>query len=252
MKKSVQSLVVAVGSLAVGHAALGQQQVGRWNVVGSAQVTNDTVRLTNNSPQQTGAAYLRDKLFVRDGFDLTFNYAFTSSAAGEGLAFVVQNQSATAVGTGSTQLGITGLQNALAIAIRPGANGGVQVYGPLPGTGRLDASRPGAWNDSVANSLVPHIGADSVVRVRYVPGSLDVFINGVRVIAGLTVDLGNLGGRSAIDTNGRAWLGLIGTTSQLRTGEISVSGLDNITLIPAPGAAALLGLTALVAGRRRR
>jgi hypothetical protein len=238
--------------LALAPAALAQQQVGRWNVLGTAQVTNDTVRLTNNSPQQTGAAYLQDKLFVRDGFDLTFNYAFTGSAAGEGLAFVIQNQSATAVGAGSTQLGITGLQNALAIAIRPGASGGVQVYGPLPTTGRLDASRPGAWNESVSNSLVPSLGAESVVRVRYVPGSLDVFVNGVRVIAGLAVDLGNLGGRSAIDSNGRAWLGLIGTTSQLRTGEITVSGLNNITLIPAPGAAALLGVTAIVAGRRRR
>lgn len=226
-------------------------QASRFSTAGAATVTNDAVNLIPSSPQVSGAAYLNDRVRVAEGFDTTFNYRFDNQAYGEGFAFVIQNQSATALGRGVTGLGINGMTSALAITFRPGNGRGVQVYG-ASGTDAINISTPGAYVQQAPSTIVPLVGGESTVRIRYVPGSLDVYLNGVRVISGLGVDLGNLGGRTILSPDGRAWLGFSASGSQFRFGSITVSGLSTITLLPSPGAVVLLGAGGALAMRRRR
>lgn len=226
-------------------------QTGRFRTVGAATVTNDAVNLIPSSPQVSGAAYLNDRVRVAEGFDTTFTYRFDHQAFGEGFAFVIQNQSADAIGRGVTGLGINGLTSALAITFRPGNGRGVQVYG-ASGTDTININSPGAFVQQAPSAIVPLVGGESTVRIRYVPGSLDVYLNGVRVISGLGVDLGNLGGRTILGPDGRAWLGFSASGSQFRFGSITVNGLSTITLLPTPGAAALLLAGGVMASRRRR
>lgn len=68
------------------------------NLVGATQITNGDLVLATSATFQAGAAWHSVQQDVAGGFETTFTYNFSSAAGADGLAFVLQNDAATALG----------------------------------------------------------------------------------------------------------------------------------------------------------
>jgi hypothetical protein len=268
MKTSTLTLcgLVMTLSLSAGSALAGTTPANlslpapQFNLAGTAITDQGGIRLTSGTPQQIGSAYLNTKQTVRNGFNVGFNYAIGtleahSGATGEGLAFVIQNQSASATGGGSTGIGATGIRDAVAIVLRTGTVQAIEIR-TASGVNGINFSTPALATRPLSNQELRQIVGSTQTQiggrmnVRYVPGAMNVSINGINLLTA-AVNLENINGRSILDSTGSAWLGWTAATSQFRTDVHRIDGI-NVTMIPTPAAAALLGLGGLVASRRRR
>jgi hypothetical protein len=252
-------VVALAGSVSV--AGVIPPSTSQFNLGGSAQIVPAGIQLTNPSPQQIGAAYFRDRQFVRNGFDIRFQYAVgvpsqSGGATGEGIAFVIQNTGPMHVGTGGTGIGVTGMTNTLAVVLRTGATQSLDIRAATGSTPLSFSTAPLA-SVPLSNQQTRQViggGNDQQIggemRIRYLTGNLEVRLNGGAPIV-VNVNLQNVGGVSLMDPNGMAYVGFIAGTSQFRTDSHLVTDLS-FNLLPAPGAAAgLIGLAAVI-GRRRR
>eukprot|EP00002_Diphylleia_rotans_P020144 TRINITY_DN3904_c0_g1_i1.p1 TRINITY_DN3904_c0_g1~~TRINITY_DN3904_c0_g1_i1.p1 ORF type:complete len:1063 (+),score=179.99 TRINITY_DN3904_c0_g1_i1:77-3265(+) len=99
------------------HVNLADADVSKWDLVGSAKYFvnggTPTITLTSATPDQRGAAWIREKINVQDGFVIDFSFCMSGGA--DGMAFVIQNHSANALGEGGCQLGYGGIPNSIAV-----------------------------------------------------------------------------------------------------------------------------------------
>jgi hypothetical protein len=78
------------------------------NLVGSAANAGTVLRLTPNTLNQAGGAWYSTKQDVQDGFDTTFTFQMAPAGGSDGIAFLIQNSSATALFGPGARLGYGG------------------------------------------------------------------------------------------------------------------------------------------------
>jgi hypothetical protein len=206
-------------------------------LLGNAAQSGTALRLTANVSNQTGWAWHRTQMPVIAGFDTTFTFRITPPAVGtkaEGMALVIHDDPNGLATQGGTVWGM-GYGN--------GANGAVGIRNSI--AIELDTFLDGFLSDTSANELTIHtrgaignheheqysIGRNTPaqnlsnaqvhsLRVRYVPGTIELFVNGAAlpslsrpysfVTGGTYVGGGAVGGANL--ANGTAWLGFCATT----------------------------------------
>ncbi len=164
---------------------------------GSAAQVGTVLRINPNLSNQTGSAFTTTPHVVLGGFDTTFQFRITPPLNGtkaEGMAFVIQNSPAGANALGGAVWGI---------GYGPGANGS-----PLANSLaiEIDTFQDGFLADTSSNELTVHTngtgnnneneafsigrvtpamnmsnGAIHTMRVLYVPGTLDIFLDNLTV-----------------------------------------------------------------------
>ncbi|HYE02082.1 MAG TPA: L-type lectin-domain containing protein [Phycisphaerales bacterium] len=238
------------------------------SLVGAANTTGSSLSIAPAQHRVAGAVWHQQKQAVANGFETTFSVRITGlqGDGADGLALVLQNQSATALGGTGGAMGYAenhvfaqpGIAGALAIELDLWNNApagdwndpdsshvSLQSRGPLL-EASPDHTHSLAWNHLAADLSD---GALHVVSISYVPGILSVYVDDLNnPVLSANVDLASL---IALDA-GRAWVGLTAATG----GASDVQGHEitgwTFTTVPAPGPAALLGLGGLLASRRRR
>ncbi len=181
---------------------------------GDAAQAGNILRITENVSDQSGSAwYSTSKAHLADGFDTTFTFQITGDGA-DGMAFVLQNDSDTALGGGGSDLGYSGIFQALAVEI--------DTFGFYPETdnhisvqtnGNDAISADDQYSLAQANPATNlNDGNTHTLTIRYRPGVLLVFLDGgAAPIIDIAVDLGNAG-LDVLDVNGDAWVGFTGAT----------------------------------------
>jgi hypothetical protein len=207
-------------------------------LLGTTVSSNGALRLTN-AIQQTGWAWHRTKLPVLAGFDTTFSFRVTPPPAGqgtkaEGMALVIHDDPNGLATMGGTVWGM-GYGN--------GSNGAVGIRNSI--AIEFDTYQDGFLSDTSANELTIHtrgaqgnheneqysIGRNTpaqnlangqihTLRVRYVPGTIEVFVDGAttpaisRPYSFVTGGTYLAGGAAPAPTlaTGTCWLGFCATT----------------------------------------
>ncbi len=160
---------------------------------GSAAQVGAVLRINPNLSNQTGAAFTTTPHVVLGGFDTTFQFRITPPLNGtkaEGMAFVIQNSPAGANALGGAVWGIgygpganaSPLANSLAIEIDTFQDGFLSDTSSNELT--VHTNGPANNNENEAFSIgrvTPAVnmsdGASHTMRVLYVPGTLDIFLD---------------------------------------------------------------------------
>jgi hypothetical protein len=84
---------------------------------GNAMQAGAALRVSPAQPDKKGSVWYNAKQRVESGFTTIFQFRFSDLGNGgaDGLAFVIQNHSVTALGTGAGYLGYAGISNSLAV-----------------------------------------------------------------------------------------------------------------------------------------
>ncbi len=198
-----------------------------FNLVGSAAVTGGNLRLTTATNNQQGGAWYATRQTVAQGFAVDFVFQITNRNNGgaDGFAFVIQNSSSTAIGTGGggCTLGYDGMPNSIAFEFdtyqTTGACGGatntndpnanhisIHTLGTAPNSVAESASI-GIYSPSAATAV--DNGSTHTVRIIYVPGTITFFYDNLTT----PVITAPFSFATALNLNsGQAWLGFTGTT----------------------------------------
>jgi hypothetical protein len=208
------------------------------NLLGSAVVTGTRVRLTPPLVNRSGTMIFSVKQTMRQGFETRFQFQITGAGGildaagqpgGDGLALIIQNQGPAATGLFGpaplwhmpysipdalalefdTWQNETGCQSCFDVNDPDGNHISLQPVGPAP-----DQLEEYQHDNSLGfTSAIPSLSDGNVheARIRYVPGSLRVFIDGALVLT-VVLDLTNVNGTSRLDADGAAWIGLGGGT----------------------------------------
>jgi hypothetical protein len=207
-------------------------------LVGNAFITDGSViRLTPSVDNQKGAAWLNERKSVAAGF--TASFSFRISALGgiengtapdsgnngaDGIAFVIQDQQADALGAAGGGIGYDGVPRSLAVEFDTwlntegtvddpdGNHVAVHTKGTLANSSD-EAARIGLPLSPAGVNLSDG-GVHSVVIV-YTPGTLTVTLDGSLVLT-VPVTLTSIGGSSILDGTGRAWVGFTAATGAAR------------------------------------
>ncbi|NQU24234.1 MAG: protein kinase [Candidatus Nealsonbacteria bacterium] len=162
------------------------------HLVPNASVSENRLHLTSGDPRRAGAAWLVEKQSVSSGFETNFQFQMHGDGGG-GFAFVIQNQDLSALSTAMSGLGygsggsphakwVAGIRNSLAVEFDPDTHGkvpyqfGQHISVQTNGTGP-NLVRPAASLGSVNSGFELYDGKPHVVKIRYVPGSLSVFLD---------------------------------------------------------------------------
>lgn len=224
----------------------------------------------NTGQSQVGTVYHNNKQLVDQGFvcDFKFRMRDRNGVGADGMTFIIQNDSATAMGASGGALGFatnlafpaagTGIGNSLAIAFDtwdnstnwstiPGANViTVQTNGLLPNVPSSDKSLGGQAVSGAFNDAAIH-----QVRVSYTPGVMSIYFDNLAVpVFNVPVNLANT---LSLDPNGSAWVGFTAATgARINAQRHELIDWQFSSVVPAPGVASLLALGGLAALRRRR
>lgn len=203
---------------------------------GSAAFAGNRVQLTP-FPGSRGGVWFPTKRFLQYGFDTTFQFRMGSSP--EGVAFVIQNNVLPGLGRGAGGLGYEGLVSSIAVEFDARQN---PEFSDLSGAHVSIQSRGATTNSPIASASLASAAASALTdgnihtaRVRYVPGTLEVFLddtNTALVTAAVTVT--NL---FPLD-NGQAWFGIVAANSA--TGGLHEILTWSFSLIDAPMSVALI------------
>jgi hypothetical protein len=176
---------------------------------GSADVFGSTLRLTNGGTNQAGSAFSSSEISV-DGFSTTFDFRLTSAQA-DGFAFVIQGNSATALGTSGSGLGFQGITNSLALTFDLTDNTtGFYTNGAAPTAGGVDLTAAG---------LDLRSGHAFRASVGYAAGTLSLTL--IDLETGASVTQSYTANISALVGGPTAHMGFTGATgSQTATQEI--------------------------------
>lgn len=238
---------------------------------GAAVHTAPTISVTPPIRASAGAIWRSDAQTVTNGFVSNFSFRIgdISGIGSDGLAFVIHNdpRGDTAIGGTGGAMGYatntvypsqTGIANGLAIEFDAWNNEGdwadfnsahhvsVQSMGQLTMIPSSLSSLGGAVTASDFGDNTVHN-----VRVVYVPGSLDVYLDDLGTpLVSVAVDLGSI---LSLPT-GEAFVGFTAGTGAIQNAERhSVLNWDfTVTQVPTPATASLLAVGGLLAGRRRR
>lgn len=189
---------------------------------GNATTTSGALRLTASTSSQRGSAWFKTLEPVKYGFTTSFQFKFTgaSSPPADGIAFVIQNSSLSALGGGGGLMGYDGIPHSLAVEFDtytntdfhdPNANHvAVQSCGAAPNDTDHGSCLIGAVNSSLATTLAN--GNVHSVTITYTPppvGTLRVVLDSAQVL-NVAVDLATLGlGGPSADS---AYVGLTAAT----------------------------------------
>lgn len=210
------------------------------------------LRINDDTGSVDGTVWFRRKQNLAAGFESNFSLNFlnfTQDPLGgaDGLAFVIQNspQGAATVAASFPERGLAA--NAVNITFDSYKNDDeessatVQVRSGAQLLRRVDLSTfPGIVLTKAGDlTQIDPSAAPYQVRVTYLPGDLDVYVNGVLVIDSLSVDLGVAG---ALDGQGMAYVGFSGRSGgAYESHDVTIWSL--VTGPPA-GASAPLAVTA--------
>ena len=198
------------------------------HLVGAATVANDCLQVSPNEHRTHGAAWLQEKQLVAFGYETSFTFQATKDGGG-GWAFVIQNDSPSALGGGGSGLGYgsgdgpgaidrideIGIPNSLAIEFDPAmhpdnltAPGGHHISIQTRGKAR-NSARPDASLGVVFPSEQWLDGKPHKATVRYLPGNLVVYLDDLtQPVLAVPVDL-----ETTLDLDGGlAWVGFTAAT----------------------------------------
>lgn len=219
-------------------------------LLGNASLTNDSnkivepgdvvrLRITPDENDRNGAAWFGERVAVGSGFETEFDLQLTCDSTifgAEGLGFVIQN---TAEGTASLPGHNGPAANALTIKFSSWDNDA-----PVPNEARVNILAGATELQSVDLFTFPGIQVRSApysltgelmdtpyqVRITYVPGDLDIWVDGVQVLTDYVIDLSTIG---AVDGSGTAFVGFVAGTGGLRQASDIVSWSLTSTAGPA-------------------
>lgn len=169
--------------------------IAQLNLLGNTAQSGTALRLTANASNQTGWAWYQNAVPILNGFDTTFTFRITPPPVGvkaEGMALVIHDDPNGANATGGTVWGM---------GYGVGANGSVGIRNSI--AIEIDTYNDGFLNDTSANELTIHTrgafgnnenenfsiarttptinfanGQVHTLRVVYVPGTIEVFVDG--------------------------------------------------------------------------
>lgn len=211
--------------------------VGTLTLLGNAAQSGTALRLTANVSNQTGWAWHHTPMPVLAGFDTTFRFRITPPPVGtkaEGMAFVLHDDPAGLTTTGGTVWGM---------GYGAGANSAVGIRNSI--ALELDTYQDNFLGDTSANEVTIHTrgatgnhenesysigrttpaqnladGQLHTLRLRYVPGTIEVYVDGAAtpaisrpysLVSGGTY-LNNQPVGAPTLANGTAYLGFCATT----------------------------------------
>lgn len=194
--------LAALGLLAISATTTAQSftftdfsSVSSLTLLGNAAQSGTALRLTANSSNQTGWAWRQGAVPVVAGFDTTFSFRITPPTVGtkaEGMALVIHDDPNGLATTGGTVWGMgygtgantaTGIRNSIAIELDTFQDGflsdtsanelTIHTRGPL---GNHENEQYSIARNTPATNLSN--GLIHSLRVRYVPGTIEVFVDG--------------------------------------------------------------------------
>jgi Bacterial lectin len=194
-------------------------------LLGSAQIVNGVLRLTEDVGGQRGEAWFRTRQSVTGGFEATFGMSLNQdlpdgNVPADGIAFIIQNSPA---GSNAATLGEDGLPaNALNIKFKSFGFVSTEASQVQVRAGSAVIAQasvfdtPGTELSGVPGfpfTLGTVAGTPPYrIRVVYVagsPGHLDIYFDDVAVLQNVEVDLDAIG---AVDASGTAYVGFAGRT----------------------------------------
>lgn len=182
------------------------------SLVGSAARSGSVLRLTPFASDRVGAAWFVTPQNVVEPFVCEFTFQLGGSA--DGMAFVIQGQGTTAVGSNGGGLGYDGITNSIAIELDTYLNGSDPSENHLSVNTRGTAANSSDHGSSLGStSLLVNLndGAVHTLRAEYVPGVLRIQVDGAAPT--LQVDLDIAATLSL--TGGQAWVGFTAATGGL-------------------------------------
>ncbi|MFT7169944.1 MAG: glucose/arabinose dehydrogenase [Paracoccaceae bacterium] len=208
-------------------------------LAGSASQVGNRLQVTPNAPNQSGAFWATARQDVSSAF--TAEFTLRMSGAGEGMAFVIQREAADALGSAGEGLGYSGITGGIAIefdtagSLIPQDPSGNHVAMHSGGAG---AVTPNLNSSLASTSAVIDLDDNTVhsVRIEYVPGLLQVFVDDTITTVQLPVDIESL----LSLTDGTAWVGFTAGTSNLtQVHEVLSWSFDEQSSVPTGNVAPL-------------
>lgn len=209
------------------------QPLTAMRLVGSAISREGGIRLTSTDQYLSGGAYVDRRISVRDGFDITFSFRLSDGndngmvdngdPGADGIAVVFLRDNPTALGRPGDGIGYHEITHGMAVEydsyLNPAfsdpstSHVAVQV-----GDGRLLR----AWHQApylrgIATEGVPSFKADGTIyhgRIRYVAGSLSVFVSttGEFTIPVIKIDTFDIQSALNLDSRGSCYVGFTSST----------------------------------------
>lgn len=230
-----------------------------FHFVGNAKLFNKRIRLTDATYTQGGGIWLKEKRNVARDFSIQIGFQITEpgNSGADGIAFVIQNSSATAIGVFGGGIGYMGIPNSLAIEFDTYPNSeyrdpndnhiGIQTRG-------IDPNSPDHIITLGTSRNIPVLedGSVHVMRIDYVNNIMKVYLdefNTPKITAYVKLD-------SLLDLdNQTAWLGFTSSTGgafanhdivsfgHKSTSNITVEGLSPAGTLCPNQVASLIGST---------
>lgn len=181
-------------------------------LVGTAEIADNKLRLNSAGQDGAGAAWFTaSQASFRTGFTTTFTFSIENGTA-DGFAFLIQNESSDALGSGGSGIGYEGISSSVAIEFDtfgfgdefPTPHISVQTRG-IESNLFDDAS-------SIAHRVLPFWLGDGPhdVKIEYIPGVLNIWIDGDPWLFA-SLDLQSiLGSDNILSEDGCAWVGFTG------------------------------------------
>ncbi len=214
------------------------------NLVGSAAQNGSFVRLTPATEAQYGAMWYATPQYVANGFTTTFQFRISNPAqfgGGDGIAFALQNVGNMAAGT---EYGA--FSNNFGITLNTFYNGGMEPSANFVGiVTNTDAFGNASYQSTYNLDGSPINLKDGNIHsatLNYNGHSLSMAIDGISIFSGVDISLAN-----ATDGAGNSFVGF-GARTGLATENHDI--LSWSFSVPEPSSAAILGLGAVVLGRR--